>query len=231
MSALRAPTVGLVLYMLSIGLVSAQPDTSGTGGGSPSTERVPNIPDVGHTKPSSRDASPTSVKAIERPTSRQAVDDAISAKVCRGCGVDPNTTGSIPVTASTAGAPERRDIQLDELRTATEPRQQSGLDTFALASAHREQAKSAAEKTDGLWQSWVVSVCKGCGDQKPAKAFKLEDWPNRDVPMITGSVDRNLPLGKARSIEAKRAEIPRRGSLEADLSPGNLASIKGMPRE
>ena len=135
------------------------------------------------------------------------------------------------MTASTVGAPEKRDIQLEEFRTATEPRQQSELDTFALASAHREQAKSAAEKTDVVWQSWVVSVCKGCGDQGPAKTLKLEDWQNRDVPMTTGAVGRKLPLGKVRSTEAKRAEIHRQGSLEADLSPGNLTSIKGMSRE
>ncbi|WP_246692893.1 hypothetical protein [Methylobacterium sp. WL64] len=63
------------------------------------------------------------------------------------------------MTASTVGAPEKRDIQLEELRTALAPRQQLELDTFALASAHREQVKSAAEKTDVVWQSWVVSVC------------------------------------------------------------------------
>ena len=230
MSALRAPTVGLILYVLSVGLVSAQPDASGTGGSTPSAERAPNITDVKPTKPLSRDASPTSVKALERPTSRQAVDDAISSKVCRGCGVDPNTTGSIPVTTSTAGATERRNIQLDELRTATEPRQQSDLDTLALASAHRERAQSTDEKTDGLWQSWVVSVCKGCGDQKPAKAFTLKDWPDRDVPMTTGSVDRKTPLEKLRSAEAKRVEVRRHGSLEADLSPENLAAIRHIPR-
>ena len=134
-------------------------------------------------------------------------------------------------TISTTSAPEKRDIQLDELRTATEPRQQSDLDTFALASAHRERARSMEEKTDGLWQSWVVSVCKGCGDQKPARALKLEDWPTRDAALTTGSVDRKPSLEKMHSAEAKRTEVHRHGSLEADLSPENVDSIRRMPQE
>lgn len=231
MPALRAPAIGLVLCTLSVGVVSAQPDTTGTGGGPLSTERAPNTTAVGQTKPPGRDASPTSVEPIARLTPRQAADDAISTKVCTGCGAGPSTTGSLPLAASTAGAPEKRDIQLDELRTATEPRQQSDLDTFALASAHRGRARSMEEKTDGLWQSWVVSVCKGCGDQKPARALKLEDWPTRDVPMTTGSVDHKPAPEKAHSAEAKRAEVHHHGSLEVDLSPENLDSIRRMPQQ
>ena len=95
MPALRAPAIGLVLCTLSVGLVSAQPDTTGTGGGPLSTERAPNTTAVGQTKPPSRETSPTSIKPIERLTPRQAADDAISNKVCIGCKAEPSTTGSL----------------------------------------------------------------------------------------------------------------------------------------
>lgn len=136
-----------------------------------------------------------------------------------------------PYPPSTPSRPaEKRDLRLDELHTATEPQKQSDLDTVALASAHREQAKSVDEKTSGLWQSWVVSVCQGCGDQKPAKALKLEDWPKRNVPLTTGSVDPKAPATKVDHAEAKRVEVRHQGSLEADLSPENVDSIRRMPK-
>lgn len=236
MTAFRAVIATSILCCFLPSSVFAQTDQTGAGGSPLSTEKAPNTTAVGQTKPPSRDASPTSIKPIERVTPRQAADDAITARVCVGCGGESNITGSLPdAPASNAptptNSPERRDMRLDELRIATEPKKQSDLDTVALASAHREQAKSVEEKTNGLWQSWLVSVCDGCGDQKPAKALKVEDWPNRSVPMTTGSVDQKAPSAKAHHSEANRAEVHRHASLEADLSPENVDAIRRMPQQ
>ncbi|MCJ2093936.1 MULTISPECIES: hypothetical protein [unclassified Methylobacterium] len=224
MTTLRAPVAGFVLYTLSAGLACAQPDVTGTGGGPLSTETAPNTTAVGQTKPPSRDASPTATKPIERRTPRQAADAAISTRICIGCRPDPGTTGSLPgATSSAAPATVKSDVTLDELRTLATPRQQSDLDTLPLASAHREQARSAQEKTDGLWQSWLVSVCDGCGDQKPARALRLEDWPNREAA-ATAPADRRSPPTRVRA-----ADIPPHRSLAADLSPENITGIRRMP--
>ena len=221
MIVLKAPVLGCMLYVASAGLAWAQPDVTGTGGGPLTAETAPNTTALGQTKPPSRAASPTASKPIGRRTSRQVADDAISTRICIGCRVDPGSTGSLPNPP--AAAPITRDVRLDELRTLAEPNQQPDLDTLSLASAHREQARSAQEKTDGLWQSWLVSVCNGCGDQKPAQAQKLEDWPTRDAAATTGAVDRKLPPPRV------RAATHPHGNLAADLSPENVGGIRRMP--
>jgi hypothetical protein len=230
MTAFRTLIAASILGSLSNGAVFAQPDRTGTGGGPLSAEKAPNTTAVGQTKPPRRDASPTSVKPIEHLTPRQAADDAISQRICTGCAPEPSVTGSLTVPVPVVARPEKRDVELEQLQSAPQPKQQSELDTVALASAHREQAKTVEEKTNGLWQSWLVSVCDGCGDQKPAKALKLEDWPKRDVPITTGSVDQKAPSTKAHHSEAKGVEVRHHGNLEADLSPENVDSIRRMPQ-
>ncbi|QGY04592.1 hypothetical protein MMSR116_23790 [Methylobacterium mesophilicum SR1.6/6] len=235
MTPFRTQIAASILISLSTGAVFAQVDRTKTGVDPLSTEKAPNTTVVGQTKPPSRDASPTSTTSIERKTPRQTVDDAISTRVCVGCGGEPATTGALPVAPAPAAPspvlpPQTRDVRLDELRTPSEPKKQPDLDTFALASAHRERAESAQEKTNGLWQSWLVSVCDGCGDQKPAKALKLEDWPNRTAPLTTGSVDQKTPAAKINHAEAKRIAVPHQRSLEADLSPDIVDSIRRMPQ-
>ena len=230
MTSIRIPILCFVLAFAPAVSAFAQTGTGNSGAEPLSAEKAPNTTAVGQTKPPSRDASLTSVQPIERLTPRQVVDDAITTKVCAGCGREPTTTGALPTAPTPADPAAKRDMQLDELQTATEPKRQSDLDTVALASAHREQAKSADEKTNGLWQSWVVSICQGCGDQKPAKALKLEDWPKRNVPLTTGSVDPKAPAVKVDHAEAKRVQFRHEGSLEADLSPENVDSIRRMPQ-
>ena len=189
------------------------------------TNRVPNTTAVGRTKPPSRDASPTSVRNVERPTPRQVATDAIASSVCSGCKVDPATTGSLTPEAEA----QKSDVRLNELRALAAPAQQTDLDTVQLASAHRERAKSMEEKTDGLWQSWLVSVCQGCGDQKPVRALRYEDWPNRDVPLTpgpsgAGRADARDPAPQGASVAARPHT-----RLEADLSPANIDSIRRPP--
>jgi hypothetical protein len=219
MTVFQSPVLGFVLCTLSAGLAAAQPSVTGTGDDPLSAGKAPNTTALGQTKPPSRAASPASTKPIERRTPRQAADDAISTRICIGCRPDPGSTGSLPEAGP---APVKRDVQLDELRTLAKAPQQSDLDTLPLASAHREQARSAQEKTDGLWQSWLVSVCDGCGDQKPARALRLEDWPNRQAAAV--AVEHRPPATRMRTADT----APRR-SLAADLSPENVTHIRRMP--
>lgn len=221
MTLFQSPVLGFILCTLSAGLAAAQPSVTGTVGDPLSTETAPNTTSLGQTKPPSRAASPASTRPIERRTPRQAADDAISTRICIGCRPDPGSTGSLPEAGP---APAKRDVQLDELRTLAEPRQQADLDTLPLASAHRERARSAQERTDGLWQSWLVSVCDGCGDQKPARALRLEDWPNRQAAAAPGTADRTALPARVRA-----ADIAPHRSLAVDLSPENITRIRRMP--
>ena len=225
---IRIPIICSILALFHSGSAFAQTDAANKHPYPLPTEKALNTTTVGQAKPPSRDASPTSVQPVARLTPRQVADDTIAMRVCAGCGGEPTTTGALPTSTPSRPA-EKRDLRLDELRTATEPQKQSDLDTVALASAHREQAKSVDDKTSGLWQSWVVSVCEGCGDQKPAKALKLEDWPKRNAPLATGSVDPKAPAAKAGHADAKGVEVRRQSSLEADLSPQNVDQIRRMP--
>ncbi len=231
MTTIHTLGIGLVFSTLAIGLASAQTSTTGTGGDALSTDKAPNTTVVGQTKPPSRDASPTSVKAIDRPMSRQATDDAFGRRICNGCVTDPGETRSLSIRHPVDVWQKTRDVRLDELRMTAEPQRQTDLDTVALASAPREQAKSMEEKTTGLWRSWLTSVCDGCGDQKPAKALKPEDWPMRDKLATTGSVDHKSAQDKVQPDAIKRVRFRSRDSLAADLSPENIGTIRRMPRE
>ena len=137
------------------------------------------------------------------------------------------------VVGGSAYAQDADMTKLEELRTTGRPRQQGDLDTVKLASAHREQAQSIDEKTDGLFQSWLVSICQGCGvDVQPrARAERAEDAPRRSVPMTTGAVD----PGAGKPEGAKPAAAPDRRSahttVAADLSPGTVSALRRMPRQ
>jgi hypothetical protein len=211
-----------VLSSLSVVVAFAQTDRTGTGGGPLSTEKAPNTTIVGQTKPPSRDASPSSVAPIERLTPRQLGDSAITRRICIGCDPGTDTTPLAVKLKIQTGA--------DRLTFAGQPEKQSDLDTVALASAHREQAVSTQEKTNGLWQSWLVSVCEGCGDQKPYRRRRLEDWPARDAPLATGSVNPKASPGAHQSSGVKHAAYGHHGDLAADLAPENVASIRRMPQ-
>ncbi|MCJ2071196.1 hypothetical protein MKK75_20765 [Methylobacterium sp. J-030] len=236
MTAIRTLIATSLVSSLPIGTVFAQTDQTFTAPDALSTEKALNTTAVGQTKPSTRDASPTSAAPIERPTPEQVSDDAIAATVCVGCGTAPAAADALALRIRPSGEPERRDDQSDahvgqreSASPAAAAKRQSDLDTVALASAHRERAESVQERTTGLWQSWLVSVCDGCGDQKPAKALRVEDWPDRDGPAATGSVAHKPPPVAERQ-DAKPGAARRRGSLEADLSPENVDSIRRMPQ-
>jgi hypothetical protein len=220
---------GLGLCCIAFAPANAQDNLPNTGVDPLATEKAPNTTAVGQTKPPSRDASPTSVRAIERPTPRQAGDDTITTRICTGCKPDPATTGAVTDATDGQDLSEKRGTKLDELRTMAPPQQQSDLNTVELASAHRERARSMQEKTNGLWQSWLVSVCEGCGDQKAVRSLQYEEWPDRNAPLSTGTVKK---ISAEKPPQATSAPVTRRpqGTLEANLSPDNVDSIRRMPQ-
>ena len=121
--------------------------------------------------------------------------------------------------------------KLDEVEATGKLKQQDDLDTFKLASAHREQAKSVDEKTNGLFQSWVVSICQGCGaDLKPARELKAKDFPDRNVPMTTGAINTDKKPEVAKQSAAPEPRKHLHTSAAADLSPEGLEAIRSMPR-
>ncbi|WP_267422636.1 hypothetical protein [Methylobacterium sp. GC_Met_2] len=63
----------------------AQTDQTGTGGGPDTTARSGNVTPTGQTRPPSRDASPTAHTDINRRTTNDAKQDAISSGICIGC--------------------------------------------------------------------------------------------------------------------------------------------------
>lgn len=63
----------------------AQTAQTGTGGGPESTARAANVTPTGQTRPPSRDASPTANTNINRRTTNDANQDAISRGICIGC--------------------------------------------------------------------------------------------------------------------------------------------------
>ena len=123
--------------------------------------------------------------------------------------------------------------KLDEMEATGRPKQQDDLDTFKLASAHREQAKSLDEKTNGLFQSWVVSICQGCGvdTKSPAKELKAKDFPLRDVPMTTGAIDLGKKAEAPKEAAAPESRKQLRTSVATDLSPESIDAIRQMPRQ
>lgn len=226
MTAHRLSVAILCLCCAASVSARAQDDSSLRGGNPLTTGKAPNTTAVGQTKPPSRDASPTTVEAIGQLTPRQAADDTIASTICIGCAPDPVTTGALAPAGGTDAGPAKRDVRLEELRALAPPPQQPDLNTVDLASAHRERARSVEEKTDGLWQSWLVSVCEGCGDQRPARSLRYEEWPDRGAPLTTGSFRKGTSEGRSAPPQGTRTAPVSFGSLEADLSPENVDAIR-----
>lgn len=125
-------------------------------------------------------------------------------------------------------APYYNDAKLNELRAGPEPKKQGDLDTLQLASAHRERAVSVEERTNGLWQSWLTSVCEGCGDTPSYRKTVDDDFANRRSLASRGSESlagrepsKRLPRNKPESFGRP---------LYADLSPEIVGQIRRMPK-
>jgi hypothetical protein len=227
MTAKRMILSTLVLCILPAATATAQTGEIRTGAIPPVNEKAVTTTAVGQTKKPSRDAGSVS----DRSRSPGDVGDGMIRNICIGCEPDRSTLDTVTTNVPPRTGGETWNTKLERLRKLPEPSKQGDLDTFSLASAHRERAESVQEKTNGLWQSWLVSVCEGCGDQKPAKAWNLQDRPSFRL----GSVTPDRPEGdasseKTRPAEPRQVAVHHHGAFEADLSPENVGSIRRMPQ-
>ena len=120
------------------------------------------------------------------------------------------------------------DTKLNELRAATTPKQVQDLDTIQLASAHRERAASTDEKTNGLWQSWSVSICEGCGNTPPYQDTIRNDFSNRkNIAGLKTEAEAVKPRQQAAQQKVRPEQTKR--SLYVNLSTENISQIRRMP--
>ncbi|GJE25981.1 hypothetical protein [Methylobacterium organophilum] len=130
---------------------------------------------------------------------------------------------------------------LDRLKAAPVPSQQGDLDTMGLASAHRERAESIDQRTSGLWQSWLVSICEGCGPERHLYSDRdTQDFMRRQSRRAAEKGDakpdgtaEGKPEGKARRYvyfpPAGIVRVGASGSLYNDLSNHNIDQIRRDP--
>jgi len=150
------------------------------------------------------------------------------------CGATEAQTGNKDETPVQGDGTSQKNVRevghrvLDELRTSPKPVEQGDLNTFTLASAHRERAASMEEKTNGLWQSWLVSICQGCGsDRMPAA--------DRDGLIYAKKVREQqgrAPTGKARYTYFYPTRMLRSGNRQMmadNLSNENIDQIRRDP--
>lgn len=137
---------------------------------------------------------------------------------------------ALACVAGPALAQPNDNAVLNELQAAPEPAQQKDLDTVKLASAHRERAESQREKTNGLWQSWLVSICEGCGTER-------QPYFKRDRSQVTEKTAAPLDYAQKHTADATKAVAAKpqkpkvAASLVADLSDSAIEQIRRMPRE
>jgi len=128
-----------------------------------------------------------------------------------------------------AQAQERGQVVIDELRTSGKHEKPSDLDTLKLASAHREQSASMAEKTDGLWQSWLVSICQGCGADR-------HQFSQKDVDEVVARSRSQQANGGGQPAKPRltyqgrsRPDAKSRTTSRDDLSTGSIETIRQDP--
>ena len=138
----------------------------------------------------------------------------------------------IACTAAHATAEPKSDASLDELRVASAPKQQSDLDTMRIAAAHRERADSVQQKTTGLWQSWLVSICEGCNpnQRRPAEIDSAADSYIPTYKMSGAVTAKTVPTADG-SRASQSAGRGRSRTLVSDLSDENVSQIRKMPRQ
>ena len=132
--------------------------------------------------------------------------------------------------AGPALAQSNNDATLNELQAAAKPAQQKDLDTFKLASAHRERAESMREKTNGLWQPWLVSICEGCGPER--QPYSTRPWSLVSEKAAPNAVAVQKPTTEAPKAAAVKPQKSRGAtSLLANLSDRDVHQIRRMPRQ
>ena len=112
-----------------------------------------------------------------------------------------------------------------------EQRRDHTPDIDVLLVVHNGAAQLAAKLSNLLALDYpahalrINVVCDGCGDQRPARHLKLEDWPDRQAALVPGAADHGRPP----PTRVRAAATPPRRSLAADLSPENITGIRRMP--
>lgn len=121
------------------------------------------------------------------------------------------------------------NADLDALAALPKPKQRTDLDTYKLASAHRERAETMQEKTDGLWQSWIVSICEGCGPQMLSyKQRALDAGMKREAATSERPASAEV---RSRPVIVQRPTRPKIARIYADLSAEGLDRIRRRTRE
>lgn len=129
--------------------------------------------------------------------------------------------------AAQAAAQDGGRSMLDKLRAAPAPEQQRDLDTMTLASAHRERAESIEQRTSGLWQSWLVSVCEGCGPER--RSYSDRDAQELMRRAADDSAKRQGEKKYLYSPPSRPARASASGSIYSDLSTNNIEQIRRDP--
>ena len=127
-------------------------------------------------------------------------------------------------------AQDDNNARLEELEASTKPSQQTDLDTFKLASAHREKAESMREKTNGLWQSRLVSICEGCGaERQPYFKRRSSQVSEKAAPKPA------IVRGKSNDTPKIAAIQPQKRSrvitVASDLSDSSIDQIRRAPSQ
>lgn len=122
---------------------------------------------------------------------------------------------------------------LESLANAPKPKEQAALDTMKLASAHRERAESVEERTNGLWQSWLVSICEGCGPQM--LSYKQRGLGTTTVAANTGNEaaprTREAAPRTREAAPVRRVNSGKLAGMYSDLSTENIDQIRRRPRQ
>ena len=125
-------------------------------------------------------------------------------------------------------------VQKPQAKPEPEVKKQTDLDTFQLASAHREQAESMREKTNGLWQSWLVSICEGCGPER-TPYFKRRTQLGQKTPELASPAlasQHAAPKTVYSKTVASRAAPNRKvASIYEDLSDSRIDQIRRAPAQ
>ena len=124
--------------------------------------------------------------------------------------------------------------QKPEVRPEPTVKSQTDLDTLQLASAHREQAESMREKTNGLWQSWLVSICEGCGPERTPYFKRRTQLSHKSLEKVSPALTAQQAAPKAVESKAVASPVASRrniASIYEDLSDSCIDEIRRAPTQ
>lgn len=125
-------------------------------------------------------------------------------------------------------------VQKPEAKPEPEIRKQTDLDTFQLASAHREQAESMREKTNGLWQSWLVSICEGCGPERTPyfkRRTQLGQNSSEKAAPVVASQQAAPKAVEPKAVASHATSRRNVASIYEDLSDSRIDQIRRTPAQ